>query len=314
MTPPLSTAAARGYLVLAAVLWSTSSVFIRLLQEPTSLGLHEPALSPLQLAFYRALFAGACLLPLVRRRDVRFRPRMGAMVLCFGIMTGMYLSALGLGPAANAILLQNTAPVWVYFVGVGLLGAKGDRRTLRTILLAMLGAGVIVAGNWPRGLAPVEQQRQIEILLMAAGSGVFYAAVVLLLGALGDESPAWLTVLNMFGSAVVLGAFVALTQPDVRAWFSAPRLPQLLFIALFGMVQLAAPYWLFSRGMRTVGPQEAGVITLLEPVLSPVWAYLVAPERETPTVWTLIGGGILLASLAWRYWPYRSPSRPEVLP
>jgi drug/metabolite transporter (DMT)-like permease len=237
---------------------------------------------------------------------------MGLMVLFFGVMTGLYLSALGLGPAANAILLQNTAPVWVYLVGVYLLGDPPDRRTLKAILAAMVGAAVIVVGNWPRGLAPDEQARQGTILLMAAGSGVSYAGVILFLRWLRAESPAWLTVLNMFGSGGLLLLFVFATRggPATADWLAAPTGRQLLFIALFGSFQMALPYWLFTRGLRVVSPQEAGFITLLEPVLNPVWAYLIAPDRETPTVWTLAGGGVLLAALGWRYFPARRPATP----
>lgn len=228
-------------IVLAAVLWSTSSLFIRLLQEETPLGLDEPELSPLQLAFWRSVFAGIAMLPLIRPRVVRFRPAMGLMVVCFGVMTALYLTALSLGPAANAILLQNTAPVWVYIVGVYLLHDPPDRRTLRAILLAAVGAFVIVLGNWPRGLAPAEEQAQALILLMALGSGLFYAAVILFMNYLKAESAAWLTMLNMFGTSVVVLAFAAAGGVNLGEWLLAPTGEQMLFIALFGTVQMAAP-------------------------------------------------------------------------
>jgi hypothetical protein len=61
-----------------------------------------------------------------------------------------------------------------------------------------------------------------------------------------------------------------------------------------------------ARGLRVVSPQEAGVITLLEPLLNPLWAYHVSPETETPTVFTLVGGALILSALAWRYWPGRT--------
>ena len=67
--PTPSAAHGRLCIVLAAVFWSLSGLFARLLQVPTPLGLHEPSLSPLQMAFFRALFAGLFLLPMVRPRD-----------------------------------------------------------------------------------------------------------------------------------------------------------------------------------------------------------------------------------------------------
>lgn len=299
--PPPSVGRARLMLVLAAVLWSSGSLFVRLLQQPSPLQLNEPRITEMQIAFYRSLFAGLCLLPLVRPADVRFRPAMGLLVLAFAVMTALYVSALGLGSAANAILLQNTAPVWVYLIGVGLLGEPADKKSLRSIVLGVLGAGVIVLGNWPRGLAPAEQARQAEVLLMATGSGVSYALVILLLRRLRADAPAWLTLLNMLGTAVVIGAFLAVND----GWTVVPTGRQFLFLAAFGAVQLAAPYVLFASGLRSVTPQEAGIITLLEPLLNPVWAYLIAPDRETPTIWTLAGGALLLVALVWRYLPER---------
>jgi len=44
---------------------------------------------------------------------------------------------------------------------------------------------------------------------------------------------------------------------------------------------MGLPYWLMARGLRTVSAQEAGTITLLEPLLNPLWAYLVR-ERSLP--------------------------------
>src|SRR3954447_1006598 len=127
-----SVASTRISLVLAAVLWSTGSLFMRLLREPTGLGWNEPLLTPIQITFYRGLFGGLILLSLIRRRDICFRPMMCAMVLIFTLMSVLYLSALGLGPAANAIFLQNTAPIWVYLFAVVLLGEPSDRRGWQT--------------------------------------------------------------------------------------------------------------------------------------------------------------------------------------
>jgi DME family drug/metabolite transporter len=75
-------------------------------------------------------------------------------------------------------------------------------------------------------------------------------------------------------------------------------------------VQMGLPYWLVARGLRSVSPQEAGAITLLEPLLNPLWAYLVSPETEGLKLPTLLGGALILGGLAWRYWPRRPRPRP----
>jgi drug/metabolite transporter, DME family len=304
---PQSVTAARACLVLAAVLWSLGSVFMRLLGEPLGVGLNEPKLTQLQIAFYRGLFGGLVMLALVRRAEVRLRPLMLPMVVAFTVMSGLYLSALGLGPAANAIFLQNTAPLWVYLLAVLLLGEPSDRRGWQTVILGAAGAVVIVAGNWPRNLPPDEQRAQVLILFMGVGSGIVYAIVVLFLRALCAHSSAWLVALNLIGTAVTLGLFVLVNEgwEAFAAWATAPSTKQVAVLAVFGVFQMAVPYWLFTRGLRTVSPQEAAIITLIEPLLNPVWAFLITPEKDTPNVWMFLGGGLILFALVWKYVPAR---------
>ena len=72
-------------------------------------------------------------------------------------------------------------------------------------------------------------------------------------------------------------------------------------LAAFGLVQMAAPYVIFARGIARVIPQEAGVITLLEPVINPLWVFVF--WRESVHTATLIGGGLIVLGLLVRYLP-----------
>lgn len=302
---------ARACLVLAAVLWSSGSFFMRFLREPSSLAsalsldLHTTQLTPLQIACYRGLFGGLAMLLLVRRIDIRFERRILGMVVTFAVMSGLYMSALGLGPAANAIFLQNTAPIWVYLFAVFVLHERADSRGWQAVLLGGLGAVVIVGGNWPRDLPADEQQAQVMILFMGLGSGLTYAIVMVFLRMLRHESAPWLTALNLIGSAAAIGLYVLIRfgPAEFAAWASEPSLAQFIVLALYGVIQMAIPYWLFARGLRVLSPQEAGIITLIEPLLNPLWAYLMTPEKDAPTAPMLIGGALILAALVWRYVP-----------
>jgi drug/metabolite transporter (DMT)-like permease len=306
-------AAARACLVLAAVLWSLGSVSMRVLQRDLGLGLHEPTLSPLQIAFYRGLFGGLFMLALVRRGQFVYRPMMLGMVVLFTVMSSFYLTALGLGAAANAIFLQNTAPVWVFIFGLLILGESGDRRGWQSVSLATAGAVVIVAGGWPTTTSPEDQQKEILLLLMGVGSGIVYAGVVLCLRVLRDCASVWLVALNLLGTAAVLGLFVAVTRGPAAFvdWVAAPSAAQFAVLAAVGVVQMGLPYLLFTRSLRSVTPQEAAIITLIEPLLNPVWAYLLTPETDTPTPAMFLGGGLILLALVWKYLPWKSARMPE---
>jgi drug/metabolite transporter (DMT)-like permease len=296
--PAFSLNHGRLCVVAAAVLWSTSGGFTKLLTKPTFLHLNEPALTGLQLAFARVLFAGLALAPFLRRRDLAFRPAMVGTALTFAAMNALFVSALALGPAANAILLQYTAPMWMYLVAVWWLREPADRRGAVSLAVGMVGIGVIIAG----GVFDTGQVDQLPVILLALGSGVTYAGVLIGLRVLRDMSSRWLTVFNQIVSALVLLPFVWGT--------TLPTPGQLVVLFLYGSLQLALPYWLVARGLRRVSPQEAGTLTLLEPLLNPFWAYLVSPDTETPSLWTLAGGAFILGALAYRYWPLR-PASPD---
>ena len=293
-------------IVLAALLWSTSGAFTKLLTQPTPLGLNVPAIEPLtvasyalpvQLAFYRVLFAGLVLLPTLRRRDFSWHGAMVVMAVCFAIMNALFISALALGTAANAILLQYTAPMWMYLASIWWLGESADRRSTVALVLGLVGIGVILWGGW--------ESAELVVVAIALGSGVTYAGVLIGLRMLRRASSRWLTVWNHLCSALLMLPLVW--------WLAPPTGAQLAVLFCFGAGQMGLAYWLVARGLRVVSPQEAGAITLLEPLLNPVWAYLVSPRTEEPLLTTYLGGALILGALAWRYWPRRgSDRRPTV--
>jgi drug/metabolite transporter, DME family len=283
----VSRAQGRLCIVLAAVLWSLNGGLKTVLTRPTSLGLHEPLLHADQIAFFRLFFAGVVLVPLLRRTDLSFRPAMLGLVVTFALMNFLFMKALVGGTAANAIILQYTAPLWLYIAGVLWMGERPDRLSTTAVALGLAGVVVIVIGSGTGD--------SLDVIALALSSGVAYAGVVLWLRALRAESSRWLTVLMHLGGALFL------LLPAVQ--HRLPTAGQLGWLFLFGSVQMALPYWLMARGLRAVSASEAGTLTLLEPLLSPVWAYCVAPEYERPSPALWFGGALILAGIAYRYWP-----------
>jgi len=274
-------------IALAAVLWSLSGAFTKFLTKVMVEDYEYPDVSPLEIAFYRVFFAGLVLAPMLRRADIAWRPAMLAMAVCFASMNALFVTALAEGTAANAILLQYSAPMWMYLASIFLLGEPADRRSSIALTVGLLGIAVIVIGGWEGG--------QITTILIALGSGVTYAGVLIFLRLLRHMSPRWLTVWNHFFGAFVLLPFI--WQEPLPTW------EQFIVLFLFGSLQMGLAYWLVTRGLRVVSPQEAGAITLLEALLNPIWAYLVWSKTETPALATYVGGAFILGALLWRYWP-----------
>jgi drug/metabolite transporter (DMT)-like permease len=276
---------ARALIVLAAVMWSTSSLFTRFLSEPTFLGLDQPKLHPLQIAAFRVFFAALALVPFLRPKDICLPWGLGVTALTFASMNAMFITAMTLGPAANAILLQNAAPVWLYLASLAGFGARPDRRGALATLIGMAGIGLIVYGGW--------QGEQLFVVMLGIGSGIAYAIIVLGLGMMRDRSAVWMTIVNHFVAAMALVPFV--WSMDLPEW------RQIGWLALFGAFQMGLPYLFVAISLKQISPQESAMLCLIEPLLSPLWAWLIAPEKESPTVWIACGGACIFGALVYRY-------------
>src|ERR1051326_1766941 len=150
-TTPVNATRGRLCLASAAILWSTSGAFTKLLTKDTGLGLEVPQLQPLTIAFFRALVVAMVFAPFVRHRQLTCRPMMLFTMLAFAVMNASFVWALALGTAANAIVLQYTAPTWMFLASVFFLHEKADRLSLITVGFSLAGIAVIVGGPLAMG-------------------------------------------------------------------------------------------------------------------------------------------------------------------
>jgi drug/metabolite transporter (DMT)-like permease len=186
--------------------------------------------------------------------------------------------------AANAIWLQSTAPWWVLLFGVLVLGEPFPQGERLPLVVGGLGLAVILGFE-------VQGQARAGVLCGLV-SGFSYAGVVLSLRALRGLDTVWIVAVAHLVTAAAIFPYVAYLDQ----W---PTIRQLPVLAGFGLFQMALPYVIFARGLRTITSQEATVIGLLEPVLLPVWVYLA--WGEVPAAWTVIGAALILAGLVLRY-------------
>ena len=281
-----SKTAGRLLVVAAALLWSTSGLFVK---SPIFADWPEQTRGAI-LAFWRASAAAAALLPLVRRP--RWRPALVPMTISFTVMCVLFLSAMALTTAGNAIWLQCTAPWWVFLISAVALREPFVRADLLPLGLATVGVALILACEF--------QGQAMVGVLCGLASGVTYAVVVLCLRRLNAEDHVWLIALNQLVAALTLLPWVA-TQ---GIW---PTGTQLAAAAAFGVFQMGLPYVLLARGLQSVTSQEAVLLTLIEPVLVPVWVFLA--WGEVPAWWTCVGAGLILVGLIVRYLVFE-PARP----
>ncbi|RUL89046.1 DMT family transporter [Tautonia sociabilis] len=275
----------RRCVIAAAVLWSLSGVITKALT----------GLDGGSIAFYRGLFAGLALLPLVRPSKWAFRPAMLPLVVGFGAMTGLYIGAIKATTAANAIFLQYSAPIWAVPLSLLLLRERPDRRSLLGIAVAGLGILCIVVlggGGGPNDALGIA---------MGLASGLGFAIVGVGLRFLRGLDPIWLSAINNLGGSIVLGLWLLASAGSIPI----PAVPQAVVLFAFGVIQMAIPYVLFARGLRDIPAPEASLLALLEPVLNPIWVVLVI--GEVPGWPTYVGGAFLLAGVVLRYVPTGRP-------
>ena len=263
----------------AGILWSLAGVFIK------SLDLH-----PIVIAFYRSFFAMLFFVPFFRTRSLRFTPALIVSGVTFTIATGSFVWANKLTTAANAIVLQNTAPVFIFLIVYVLFKEPITRGNLITLLLGMAGIAIIFAGH--------TGEQDLHGVLVAVLSGVMFSIYFVNLRFLRGYNPAVLMLLNNLFSAVTL-LFLSYGQWAVSG-------TDLGMLAVMGVVQFAMAHFLFFNSLETISLQDASLISLVEPVLNPVWVALLV--GEIPSTATLIGGAVILLGLILRYFARRIPA------
>jgi drug/metabolite transporter (DMT)-like permease len=260
----------RLLLLAAAVLWSSGGAAIKLC-----------GLSAWQLAGGRSLIAGLVLLafvPSARRRPTRLSL---AVAVAYVFTVVLFVLATKLTTAANAIFIQDTAPLWVLLLSPWLLSERPTRGELLSVPIFALGLGLFFLDKLTPG--------QVTGNLVALASGVAFGLSILGLRRIGDDGPAALVLGNLLAAAVTLPLWPLGPVPTPL---------DLGLVAFLGIFQLGLSYLLFSIGLRGTPAVEAALLVLLEPVLNPVWTFLLAGERPGP--WAMAGGAIILLATAWR--------------
>lgn len=301
---------ARLQLLAAAALFSTGGAAIK--------SVH---LAGWPVAFMRSGVAAAALLLLVPETRRRPTGRMLAVALSYACTMVLFVLANKLTTAASTIFLQATAPLFVLLLGPWLLHERSRRGDV--VCMAAIAAGLLLLVT---GLDPASATapQPLRGNLLAAMTGLTWGLTILGMRALGRGAAA-----PRQEGGVPPGTEAALAAPDARGeaasrasdavmaafWgnvlAAAAALPWTFplpatgpldwaILAFLGLFQIAFAYRLLTWGIGGVPALEASLLLMLEPVLNPVWAWLVHGERPGPRV--LAGGAIILAATLLNSW------------
>jgi len=257
-------------LLTASLLWSTGGFLIK------SVTWH-----PLAISGMRSLIAAAFLAAAMRPRALPLSaPALGGAVAYAATVTLVVL-ATRLTTAANAIFLQYTAPLHVAVFGIWFLREKPSRADWWA-LLAILGGMLLffLEQLGPSGLYGN---------LAALGSGLGFAWLTLFLRRQKEADPVASIILGNALAALIGLPFMFDSAPDARGW---------LALLLLGVVQIGIPYWLYALAVRRVTAIESVLLATLEPVLNPLWVFLLL--GEVPGRLPLLGGAVIIGTVAIR--------------
>jgi len=255
-------------LAACAVLWSSGGLLIKLVDwHPLAIAGARSGVALLMILFVRG------------RRPLRITPTLLLASLFHAGTMILFVAGTRLTTAANAILLQYSAPVYVAVLGWAMLKEKPAAHHWAALAAVAAGLLLFFRDNLAGG--------QLTGNILAIGSGITFALFSLFMRKQKDAEPLDSIVISNILTVLVGVPFYGRGNlPDAVGWAA---------VAGLGLFQTGLALMFFSYGIRRITALSAMLIATLEPMLNPVWVFLVLGER--PGMWPLIGGGIILLSV-----------------
>jgi len=271
-----------------ALCWSLAGVLVRMTSE----------IDPWQIIFYRSIAVAICcgfwLAATYRSRFFAMVAEAGSSGVIAGIAVGLagltFIIAIFYTTVAQAIFMVGLSPFAAAIIGRIMLREYVGAATWIAMSIALSGLGIMLLGG-PRGATLIGSAFALYSALCFA-----VYSVLLRWGKRTDMSVA--IVWNAFFLILLAAAIIAFPTPlRTHSGLSAFAIGWWNFaiVATMGVVQLSAGLILFTIGSRTLPAAQLALIALLEPVLSPVWTYLIV--SEIPATATIVGGGVIVLAI-----------------
>lgn len=257
--------------LLCGLMWSTGGIFIKLIPWNSFV-----------IAGLRSLLSGLVAFIYLRYRHMRFivSRRSMAAGAALGLTMTFFVAANKLTTAANAIVLQFTAPVFIIIISAVFLKKKFTAADVTAVSITMCGIALFFFDKLGSG--------SLLGNCVALLAGVSFGCYYITLGeSPQDERLSGIVIADIL--TFVIGIpFIFTTGPVLSG------LP-LLWIFLLGVFQLGIPYVLLSEGSEYCPPLLCALLGAVEPLFNPVWVYIF--DGEAPGAFALAGGVIVIVTI-----------------
>jgi drug/metabolite transporter (DMT)-like permease len=258
------------FLVITATMWSLGGLLIKSVDT-----------NPIAIAGVRSGISAVIILAATGKPKLNWSFAQIGAALSYTGMVLLFVAATKNTTAANAILIQYTAPVYVALLSAWFL--KERVKPLDWLTIAVVMGGMV--------LFFVDELSMEGVLgnLLAAGSGICFAFFTVFMRMQKEGSPIESVLLGNIITALIGIPFIFADLPGTAGWIN---------LVVLGVVQLGVPYILYSKAIKYVTALEASLIPVIEPMLNPVWVLLFI--GEIPGLWALVGGIIVVAAVTIR--------------
>jgi drug/metabolite transporter (DMT)-like permease len=274
-------------LLCCSLLWSTGGILIK------SINLH-----PLAISGGRSLFALLFTLLFTGKPKWSRQPAFIGAILAYACTLTLFTAATSLTTAANAILLQYSAPVFVCLFEWLFYRRKPSWLDIGAILLVLGGMSLFFMDSLAVKAAVADAGPYAtlgNILALLSGISFGLLAVLMRQVRLRDHSPE--SVLVWGNLACVLTSLPFLFQ-------KVPSMSDLLFLLILGTAQIGLAYLLYAFALNQMSSLELILIPVVEPLLNPVWVFLF--RGEIPGLSAILGGAVVLVVVTlWCVWRER---------
>ena len=258
-------------MLAAAALWSIAGIFMKLVPW-----------NGFAVAGMRSLIAGLtfAVYMVCRRIGLVLNKKTFLSGLLTACVYTCFTCANKLTTAANAIVLQFTAPVFIVVFTALIYKTRIRREDLTVVIFTMLGIALFFFDQLKPGY--------IFGNFVAIAAGMFMAGMYMAVGDLEGEARFSAIMIGQFLTFIFGLPAIIVTRPESTATAT-------LSIIILGVFQLGIAYILYVKSTKYCPPLACCLLGAVEPLLNPVWVLIF--DGEKPGIFALIGGITVILSV-----------------